>query len=111
MTLVNLIFICLVIPSSTWSSYKHENTMKVLLDIAPQGIVSFMSEAWGGRVIDRYLTNNSGILNYLLPGNVVLADQGFDSGDSVGMMQTRLHIPAFACCALNNMCNSVVSFH
>lgn len=81
--------------ASTWSSYKHHNTVKVLLGIAPQGVISFVSEAWGGRVSDKYLTNNSGILDYLLPGDVVLADRGFDIGDSVGMMQARLHIPAF----------------
>ena len=31
--------------ASTWSSYKHHNTIKVLLGITPQGTVS---EAWGG---------------------------------------------------------------
>ena len=30
-----------------------------------------------------------------MPGDVVLADRGFDISDSVGMMQARLHIPAF----------------
>ena len=32
----------------------------------------------GGRVSDRHLTEHCGILNYLLPGDVVLADHGFD---------------------------------
>ena len=36
-----------------------------------------------------------GILNYLLPGDIVLADRGFDIADSVGMQQAHLHIPAF----------------
>ena len=54
-----------------------------------------MSEAWGGRVSDKYLTESCGILNHLLPGDIVLADRGFDISDSVGMMQARLHIPAF----------------
>ena len=30
-----------------------------------------------------------------MPGNVVLADRGFDISESVGMMQAKLHIPAF----------------
>ena len=58
--------------------------------------MSFVSDTWEGRVSDKYLTEHSGILKKLLPGDVVLADRGFDIGDSVGMMQTRLHIPAFA---------------
>ena len=36
--------------SCTWSNYKHHNTVKMLIDITPQGVVSFVSEAWGGRV-------------------------------------------------------------
>ena len=34
--------------ASTWSNYKHHNTAKVLLGIAPHGVVSFVSECWGG---------------------------------------------------------------
>ena len=30
-----------------------------------------------------------------LPGDVVLADHGFDIAESVGSMQAKLHIPAF----------------
>ena len=35
------------------------------------------------------------ILQKLLPGDIVLADRGFDIADSVGYYQARLHIPAF----------------
>ena len=81
--------------SSTWSNYKHRNTAKVLLGIVSQGAVAFVSETWGGRVSDKHLTENCGILRKLLPGDIVLADRGFDISESVGMMQARLHIPAF----------------
>ena len=40
-------------------------------------------------------TRKCGILDNLLPEDVVLADRGFDITDSVGMMQAKLHIPAF----------------
>ena len=81
--------------ASTWSSYKHHNTVQVLLGITPQGVVSFISEPWGGRVSDKHLTEHFGILDKLLPEDVILADLGFDIKESVGMMQARLHIPAF----------------
>ena len=81
--------------ASTWSNYKHHNTAKVLLGITPQGVISFVSECWGGRVSDVHLTEHSGILKKLLPGDVVLADRGFDIADSVSAMQAKLHIPAF----------------
>ena len=44
---------------------------------------------------DKHLTEQCGILNNLLPGDIVLADQGFDITESVGVMQAKLHIPAF----------------
>ena len=32
----------------TWSDYKHHNTVKYLVAIAPNGHISFISKAWGG---------------------------------------------------------------
>ena len=58
-------------------------------------MVSFVSECWGGRVSDKHLTGHCGMLDKLLPGDIVLADRGFDIKESVGMMQASLHIPAF----------------
>ena len=33
---------------STWSNYKHHNTVKILFGITPQGTVWYVSEAWCG---------------------------------------------------------------
>lgn len=51
----------------TWSTYKHHNTVKVMLGIPPQGVISFVSETWDGCVSDKCITENSGILDKLLP--------------------------------------------
>ena len=59
--------------SGTWSPYKHHNTAKVMLGIAP-GFVTYFSEPWRGRVSDKPLTEQCGILDNLIPGDVVLAD-------------------------------------
>jgi hypothetical protein len=61
--------------AETWSSYKHHNTVKFLIGITPQGTVSYISKAWGGRVSDKYITENGGFLNNIYPGDLVLADQ------------------------------------
>ena len=58
----------------TWSNCKHHNTVKFLIGVTPQGVISFISKAWGGRVSDKYLTENSGLLRKLLPGDIVFAD-------------------------------------
>lgn len=86
---------CLLARAQTWSSYKHHNTAKYLIGITPQGTVSFISKGWGGRVSDKFITEHCGILNNLLPGDLVLADRGFDIHDSVGLYCARLKIPSF----------------
>ena len=40
-------------------------------------------------------TEHCGLLRYLLPGDVVLADRGFDISDFVRVCQAKLYIPAF----------------
>jgi hypothetical protein len=81
--------------SATWSSYKHHNTVKYLISITPQGTVSFISKGYAGRTSDRYITENSGYLNFLQPGDVILADRGFNVAESVAMKGATLNIPAF----------------
>jgi len=80
----------LVAKSATWSQYKQSNTV-----MSPQGVATFVSDTYGGRVSDKYLTRESGILKKLLPGDVLLADRGFDIAEDVGLMQASLEIPAF----------------
>ena len=81
--------------AQTFSSYKHHNTIKILIGITPQGTVSFVSETWGGRTSDKHLTENCGFLNKLSPEDIVMADRGFTITESVGLQQAKLLIPAF----------------
>ncbi|XP_025756460.1 uncharacterized protein LOC109196785 isoform X1 [Oreochromis niloticus] len=81
--------------AQTYSHYKGTHTMKYLIGITPQGAISFISKGWGGRASDKHITEQCGILNKLLPGDVVLADRGFDIRDAVGMMCAEVKIPAF----------------
>ena len=81
--------------AQTYSNYKSHNTMKYLIGITPQGVISFISKGWGGGASDKHITNNCGFLNNLLPGDLILADRGFDVGDSVGLYNAELKIAAF----------------
>ena len=79
--------------AQTWSNYKKHNTVKYLIGITLQGLISYISKAWGGRVSDVYLTEHSGLLQNLLPEDVILADRGFTIQDSVGMLCAEVKIP------------------
>ncbi|XP_021373733.1 uncharacterized protein LOC110463446 [Mizuhopecten yessoensis] len=85
----------LVNQSLTFSNYKHHNTLKFLVGISPSGVITFISEAWGGRVSDRKLTEDSGILDLLEPFDSVMADKGFTIGDLLEKRQCYLNIPPF----------------
>ena len=81
--------------AQTWSNYKHHNTVKFLIGITPQGTISFISKGWGGRVSDQHLTEKCGLLERLLPGDVLLADRGFNIQESAGVYCAEVKIPPF----------------
>ena len=76
--------------AQTFSNYKNHNTIKILIiGITPQGTISYISEAWVGRTSDKYLTENCGFLEYLIPGDMVMADRGFTISESVGLKHAK----------------------
>lgn len=81
--------------SSTYSNYKSHNTSKYLISVTPQGFVNFISFGWGGRSSDKKITESSGYLTNLCPGDQVLADRGFNIADLIALQGASLHIPAF----------------
>ncbi|XP_042150735.1 uncharacterized protein LOC120848270 [Ixodes scapularis] len=62
-----------------YSSYKSGYTIKLLIGIILNGIISFISKIYEGRQSDCHMTVNSGFLSLVQPGDVVLSDKGFPS--------------------------------
>ena len=81
--------------SSTWSNYKHHNTLKFLVACSPCGIVTFVSEAFGGRTSDKVITQKSGFLDLINQGDLVLADRRFLIGEDLAARGATLVIPDF----------------
>jgi len=79
--------------AATWSDYKHHNTVKILVSITPNGAFNFISDAWGGRTSDVYLTRESGFYEILEPYDDVMADRGFTIAEDLVLRHARLHIP------------------
>ena len=77
----------------TFSSYKNSNTAKVLAGITPSGAFSFISDMYGGSILDRELFIASGLINKLEPGDAVMADKGFNIYDILESHGIMLNIP------------------
>lgn len=65
----------------TYSNYKSHNTVKYLVVISPHGQIMFISNAFGGRASDKFIVEKTGFMNYLLPGDEIMADRGFTIDD------------------------------
>ncbi|XP_074546650.1 uncharacterized protein LOC141805465 [Halichoeres trimaculatus] len=75
----------------------HESlhTIKYLIAICPQGMISFVSNGWGGCTSDKFITEQSNFLCNLLPEDLVLAYQSFTFNKNAQSSQPETKISAF----------------
>lgn len=80
--------------SSTWSQYKHHNTVKFLLACTPNGAISYISPLYVGSICDVELTCVSGFLTKLedKPGIAIMADKGFAVKDMLKALNIELNL-------------------
>ncbi|KAJ8012522.1 hypothetical protein DPEC_G00043700 [Dallia pectoralis] len=85
----------LTLQSEVFSSYINTTTFKGLIEIAPCGAVTFVSNLYTGSISDRELTERCGILNLLEPGDGCMADKGFTIEKMLADHGAKLIIPPF----------------
>lgn len=57
--------------------------------------MSYVSSLYGGAASDKFIVQNSGVLNLIEPGDNVMADRGFDSDVELNKRGANLNIPPF----------------
>ena len=80
--------------NATYSSYQGMNSFKVLTGVAPNGVLTYSSSLYPGSISDTEIVQQSGLLNHLVPGDLILADKGFLIQDIVPS-GVSVNIPPF----------------
>lgn len=65
------------------------------MECGPQGSINFASKGFTGRTTDVQAVKESGFLDCLLPGDVVMADRGFLVEEEIERRGAQLVTPAF----------------
>ena len=63
--------------NALYSSYRRINSFKVIIGVAPNGVITYVSWLYPGSISDKTIVQQSGLLNHLTAGDMILADKGF----------------------------------
>lgn len=80
--------------ASTYSQYKHQNTIKVLIGITHRGLITFVSNPYGGNTSDQHIAEME-LLGKIEPGDAIMVDRGFNIGDLLLHWGAKLYMPSF----------------
>ena len=81
---------------SSYSKYKRHTTIKFLVSIDPfTGVFNFVSSGFSGNYSDRFVVENCGFLDLLIPGQRIMADRGFTARDLIARKNVFWTITSF----------------
>ena len=80
--------------NATYSSYRGMNSFKVIVGVAPNAVITYVSKLYPGSISDKAIVQKSGILNHFVAGDLILADKGFLIQDIVPT-GVSVNIPPF----------------
>jgi len=81
--------------SATWSSYKNKNTLKCIIGVSPRGVVTYVSDAYGGSASDRQIIERSDLLhkNVFESNNSIMADRSIMVQDLFSSQDVFVNTP------------------
>ncbi|XP_061170365.1 uncharacterized protein LOC133179685 [Saccostrea echinata] len=80
--------------SLTYSNYKSRHTVKAVTCVAPNGALVFTSDLYPGSTSDAAIVEHCKVLDQIQPGDLILADKGFNIFDKLPA-GVSLNIPPF----------------
>ncbi|XP_066915155.1 uncharacterized protein [Clytia hemisphaerica] len=83
----------LELQSATWSEYKHHNTVKILISVLPNSMISYVSEPYTGRISDKAIVNGTEFLDTLPTYCSLMADKGFNIEQECAYKSIYLIVP------------------
>lgn len=84
-----------IVQQGTFSTYKNRNTVKVMVGSTPGGMVSYVSESYGGAASDRQIVERSSLATMCDPNDSIMADKGFNVQDLFAPYNVTINIPSF----------------
>ncbi len=80
--------------AATHSQFQHHNTVKVLIGITPTGLITFISEVYGGNTSDRHIAEKE-FISKVMPGDAIMVNRGFNIAYLLLARGAKLHISPF----------------
>ena len=78
-----------------WSSYYHDNTAKVQIGSSSTGVITSISDTYGGSISDKELFMKSNVLEHLHENEAIMVDKGFLVLDTLQGTGVELIRPPF----------------
>ena len=79
--------------SATWEEYKHHNTVKSLICVAPNSEITFISKAYTERLSDKKITSESGFLDHIPQFTTIMTNKGFNLIDECSARNIYFEVP------------------
>ena len=83
----------MTLQAMTWSNYKHHNTLKFLISVAPNSTITYVSPTYGGRLSDKHIVMITQFLDLFDPHDMIMADKGFPIQEDCSFRSLQLLVP------------------